>query len=248
MDEKKIYGFHPVREALLGEKKPERIFLRKGSDNRSFAEILQLARTHNISVQFVPLEKLNRLVPEGNHRGIVALLPEIEYVSLEEAIDRAEKISEWPLVLLLDGVSDVRNFGAIARTAECAGVAALILPAKGGAAVNEDAIKTSAGALLRIPACRVPNLRTAIYYLKDLDYTIIGTDAKGKQSLYETQFTKRVALVMGAEGTGISRGVLGLCDSLVSIPQLGEIGSLNVSAATAVVLYEALRQRLAKDK
>jgi 23S rRNA (guanosine2251-2'-O)-methyltransferase len=244
MNEKKIFGFHPVREALLGNKKPERVFLRKGHDSPVAAQILQLAREYEIPVQFVPVEKLNKLAAGGNHHGVAAQYPGLDYVTLEEAVETAGKTTEWPLVLLLDGVSDVRNFGAIARTAECAGVGALILPAKGGAAVNEDAIRTSAGALLRIPTCRVPNLRTAVYFLKESGYTVIGTDAKGEDTIYRTNFKRPTALVMGAEGAGISRGIAGICDALAAIPQLGEIGSLNVSAATAVVLFEIVRQRL----
>ena len=243
ISKKNIYGFHPVKESLLADKKPDKVYLKKGADSPSTAHILQLARTHGIPVQYVPVEKLDKLSARGNHQGVVALFSGLEYVSLEEAVTKAGEMSPFPLVLLLDGVSDVRNFGAIARTAECAGVGALILPAKGGAAVNQESIRTSAGALLRIPTSRVPNLRTALFYLKDAGYTIIGTDAKGDIPLYEASFKRPVALILGSEGAGISRSVKSLCDHLVAIPQWGEIGSLNVSAAAAVVLFEAVRQK-----
>ena len=244
MLEDRIYGIHPVREALIGNKKLEKILIRKGMESPAAAEITELARQQNVPVQYVPQEKLNHLSGKGNHQGVVAVLAQLDYISLEEAAQAASAKSKFPTVLLLDGVSDVRNFGAIARTCECAGVGALILPAKGGAAVNQDAIKTSAGALLRIPTCKVPNLKTALYYLKESGYSITGTVAGAERSIYDADFCRPTALVMGAEGKGISGGVMQLCDQLVSIPQLGEIGSLNVSAATAVVLYEAVRQRI----
>lgn len=244
MPEDRIYGIHPVREALTGNKKMEKILIKKGMDNHSVTEIADLARQQNVPVQYVPQEKLNHMSGNRNHQGVMAVLAQLDYISLEEAVEAASANNKYPTVLLLDGVSDVRNFGAIARTCECAGVGALILPAKGGAAVNQDAIKTSAGALLRIPACKVPNLRTALYYLKESGYTVIGTVAGLNKTIYDADFCRPTALVMGAEGKGISGGVMQLCDQLVSIPQLGEIGSLNVSAATAVVLYEAVRQRI----
>ena len=246
MLEDRIYGIHPVREALIGNKKLEKILIRKGMESPAVAEITELARQQNVPVQYVPQEKLNHLSGKGNHQGVVAVLAQLDYISLEEAAQAASAKSKFPTVLLLDGVSDVRNFGAIARTCECAGVGALILPAKGGAAVNQDAIKTSAGALLRIPTCKVPNLKTALYYLKESGYTITGTVSGAERSIYDADFCRPAAFVMGAEGKGISDGVMQLCDQLVSIPQLGEIGSLNVSAATAIVLFEAVRQRINK--
>ena len=246
MLEDRIYGIHPVREALIGNKKLEKILIRKGMESPAGAEITELARQQNVPVQYVPQEKLNHLSGKGNHQGVVAVLAQLDYVSLEEAAQAASAKSKFPTVLLLDGVSDVRNFGAIARTCECAGVGALILPAKGGAAVNQDAIKTSAGALLRIPTCKVPNLKTALYYLKESGYTITGTVSGAERSIYDADYCRPTAFVMGAEGKGISDGVMQLCDQLVSIPQLGEIGSLNVSAATAIVLFEAVRQRINK--
>lgn len=244
MPEDRIYGIHPVREALTGNKKMEKILIKKGMDNHSVTEIADLARQQNVPVQYVPQEKLNHMSGNRNHQGVMAVLAQLDYISLEEAVEAASANNKYPTVLLLDGVSDVRNFGAIARTCECAGVGALILPAKGGAAVNQDAIKTSAGALLRIPACKVPNLRTALYYLKESGFSVIGTVAGLNKTIYDADFCLPTAFVMGAEGKGISGGVMQLCDQLVSIPQLGEIGSLNVSAATAVVLYEAVRQRI----
>jgi len=246
MPEDRIYGMHPVREALIGNKKLEKILIRKGMDSPAAADITELARQQNVPVQYVPQEKLNHMSGNKTHQGVMAVLAQLDYISLEEAVEAASANNKYPTVLLLDGVSDVRNFGAIARTCECAGVGALILPAKGGAAVNQDAIKTSAGALLRIPTCKVPNLKTALYYLKESGYTITGTVSGAERSIYDADYCRPTAFVMGAEGKGISDGVMQLCDQLVSIPQLGEIGSLNVSAATAIVLFEAVRQRINK--
>lgn len=242
----RIYGVHPVREALQSEAKLERVLFRQGMEGPVFKEILDLAQAKGVSVQFVPQEKLNHLVKGETHQGMVAILAQIDYVDLEEAINGVLAGSAHPLVVLLDGVSDVRNFGAIARTCECAGVGALIVPAKGGAAVNQDAIKTSAGALLRLPTCKVPNLRTALYYLKEQGFAVVGATEKATESLYSYAFEGPTALVMGAEGQGISASVRALCDAELSIPMLGSIGSLNVSAATAIVLYEIVRQRINK--
>jgi 23S rRNA (guanosine2251-2'-O)-methyltransferase len=244
MAESKIYGVHPVREALTSGKKLERIMLRQGTESPVFREIMQLAQEKGVPVQFVPQEKLNYLAKGETHQGMVAIPAQLDYANFEETVEMLLAGNDNPVVVLLDGVSDVRNFGAIARTCECAGVGALILPAKGGAAVNQDAVKTSAGALLRIPTCKVPNLRTAVFYLKQSGFRIVGASEKTDGLIYDNDFTVPTALIMGAEGAGISRGIVALCDALVAVPLLGSIGSLNVSAATAVVLYEAVRQRI----
>ncbi len=244
MADDRIFGIHPVREALLGGKKIEKVCLRQGLDSPVLRDVKDLCGQVGVPVQFVPQEKLTHLVKTDQHQGVVAILAQLDYVTLEEAVQKVLNNTESkPLVVLLDGVSDVRNFGAIARTCECAGAGALFVPAKGGAAVNQDAIKTSAGALLRLPTCKVPNLRTAIYYLKQSGFSVVGASEKAETPLYDFDFNQPVAVVMGSEGTGISPAVLALCDALVAIPLLGTIGSLNVSAAAAVVLYEAVRQR-----
>ena len=240
-----IYGIHSVLEALSSGKKVERVLLKKGMEGVNISTILQLCRDQSIPVQFVPMEKLDRTV-SGRHQGVVACMPQLEYVPLEEAIVTSLATNPHPLALLLDGVTDVRNFGAVARTAECAGVSVIILPAKGGAAINADALKSSAGALLRIPVSRVPNLRTAIYYLKESGFSIVAATEKGDGSMYDTNMCGATAIVLGAEDSGISSSVLALCDYKVSIPMLGSIASLNVSAAAAVVLFEAVRQRTLK--
>ena len=237
-----IFGIHSVLEALASGKKIEKILLRKGMEGANMDKITQLCKDQLIPIQYVPMEKLDRTV-SGRHQGVVAFLAQITYTSLEEGIEAALATTPHPIVLLLDGVTDVRNFGAIARSAECAGVSLIILPAKGGAAINADAVKSSAGALLRIPVSRVPNLRMALYYVKESGFAVVAASQKGTESIYDTPMRGATAVVLGAEDTGISTSVLALCDHIASIPMNGTISSLNVSAAAAVVLFEAVRQR-----
>lgn len=237
-----LFGMHPVLEAIADDRKIEKVLFKKGMDGPLFREMLEKLQEKEIPFQFVPIEKLNGIT-RGKHQGVVAYLPQLDYIELEDMVVRAFKKSETPLLLLLDGVSDVRNFGAIARTAECAGVSGLILPAKGGAAVNADAIKTSAGALLRIPTTKTANLRVALYYLKESGFEIIAATEKADKNIYEVDFKKPTAIIMGAEDKGISESVLALCDEKIKIPMGGVIGSLNVSVAAAIVMFEAVRQR-----
>ena len=237
-----LFGMHPVTEALLSGKKIEKILFKQGLEGDRFHQLMELAQERQIPVQFVPGERIDRY-GKGRAQGVVAFLAQIDFVDLETMVSQALAQSDRPIFVLLDGVSDVRNFGAIARTAECAGVSGLILPAKGGAAINADAVKTSAGALLRIPTCRVPNLKTALYYLKESGFQVVGATEKTDELMYAVDFTQPTALVMGSEGRGISAPVMGLCDALAKIPMAGEIGSLNVSVATSIILYEAVRQR-----
>jgi 23S rRNA (guanosine2251-2'-O)-methyltransferase len=188
------------------------------------------------------VEKLHSLT-SNHHQGVVAFISLIPYVDLEEVVVRVMERGEAPLVLLLDGVTDVRNFGAIARSAECAGAHALVLPAKGAAPINADALKTSSGALSRIPVCRTPNLQSDNYYHIDIGLQLVAATEKSDTLIYRCDFRLPTALVMGAEDAGISKPVLKLCDRQVRIPLQGAIGSLNVSAAAAVALFEAVRQR-----
>jgi 23S rRNA (guanosine2251-2'-O)-methyltransferase len=237
-----LYGMHPVMEALMAGRKIEKILFKQGLEGDRFRQLLEMAQAQEIPVQFVPGERIDRY-GKGRAQGVVAFLAQIDFVELETLVENALAQSPNPLFVLLDGVSDVRNFGAIARTAECAGVSGLILPAKGGAAINADAVKTSAGALLRIPTSRVSNLKTALYYLKESGFQIVGATEKTDDLMYAVDFCQPTALVMGSEGKGISAPVLSMCDAQARIPMAGEIGSLNVSVATSVILYEAVRQR-----
>ncbi len=239
-----VVGLRPVIEIIKAGKAVERVLLKQGLEGDLSRELQSLLTEKKIPFQFVPIEKLNSLT-SSNHQGVAAYLPLIEYVDLETCIKKVVQQGETPLVLLLDGVTDVRNFGGIARSAECAGVHLIVVPAKGAAPINTDAIKTSAGALGRIPVCRVPNLKTAIYFFKDNGIKIVAATEKATLKLYDNDFTGPTAIVMGAEDTGISDGVLKLSDAAVRIPLQGNIASLNVSVATAVTLFEVVRQRSA---
>lgn len=237
-----IYGMRAVTEAVRSGRKFEKVLFKQGMEGAQYRELLDALMQNDIPFQFVPFQKLNSLV-KGSHQGVVAYISQIDYVPYEEMIELAMSRKEAPLFLLLDGVSDVRNFGAIARTAECAGVDGIILPAKGGAAINADAVKTSAGALLRVPTAKVTNLKLPLYYLLESGFQVVAATEKAETSLYDVKFRKPTAIVMGSEQKGISPAVLDLCTAEARIPMMGEIGSLNVSVAAAIVLYEAVRQR-----
>lgn len=240
-----LYGMHPVLEAVRTGKKFDKVLLRQGLENPQFRELMELLQKNGIPYQFVPVEKLNHTV-RGAHQGVIACIASIDYISIEEMVDTALAVTPSPLIAILDGVSDVRNLGAISRTLECAGGNGIIVPAKGGAAINADAIKSSAGALMRIGISKVPNLRYAVYYLKQSGFSIVAATEKADGSIYDADMTGPCAVIMGSEGRGISQSVLSLADVRASIPMSGEISSLNVSAAAAVVLFEAVRQRQAK--
>lgn len=251
-----IFGIHPVREAIEVGTEIEKIYFRKtvgeslspgDRTNVGAANALrEQAEEAGIHIQEVPVEKLNRLTRNGNHQGVVAVVAAIEYKDINELAEELEaKIGagEAPLVMLMDSVTDIRNFGAIARSAECAGVSALIMPAKNSAPVNAEAIKSSAGALTLIPVSRVGSLKGAVTLLKNIGMQCVGATEKSNTLVYEADFTKPTVIVMGAEDKGISRDILNLCDIQAGIPLVGRIESLNVSAAAAVILFEARRQR-----
>lgn len=240
-----LFGMHPVREAVLAGKKIEKVMFKQGLESPQFRELLDILQENDIPTQFVPIERLNRIA-RGNHQGVIAIFAKLDYVPLEEMVDRAMAKNEAPIFVLLDGVSDVRNLGAIVRTVECAGAAGVIVPAKGGAAITAEGIKASAGALLRVDVSRVQNLRIAIMHLQANGFQIIGASEKADGYVSDIDFTKPTAIVMGSEGKGISSSALALCDNTAKIPMAGEIGSLNVSVATSIFLYEALRQRVVK--
>lgn len=238
-----LYGMHPVLDAVRQGRKFEKILFRKGLEGEQFRTLLEEADRRGIPHQFVPSEKMNRLV-KGAHQGVVAYLAQIEYVPFEEMVEAALSRKANPVFLLLDGVSDVRNLGAIARSAECAGVDGIVVPARGSAAINADAVKTSAGALLRVPVARVANLRVALYYFRESEFQVVAASEKAEDALYEVNFRKATVIVMGSEGQGISEPVLNLCTVGARIPMAGQTGSLNVSVAAAIVLFEAVRQRM----
>ena len=242
MDNNLIFGIRPVVEAIEAGREIEKLYIRKGAEGQLMTELRDLCLRHRVHVQEVPVEKLNRLV-RGNHQGVVAQIAAIAYVQLDDILERVPD-DETPLVMVFDGVTDVRNFGAIARSAECAGAHGLIAPLKNSAPVNAEAIRASAGALTTIPVCRVGSIRNTIKTLQAEGFQVVAATEKSRKLLYDADLRRPTALVMGAEETGISKEVLKLCDERLAIPLIGRIESLNVSAAAAVMLFEVVRQRI----
>ena len=242
MDNNLIFGIRPVVEAIEAGREIEKLYIRKGAEGQLMTELRDLCLRHRVHVQEVPVEKLNRLV-RGNHQGVVAQIAAIAYVQLDDILERVPD-DETPLVVVFDGVTDVRNFGAIARSAECAGAHGLIAPLKNSAPVNAEAIRASAGALTTIPVCRVGSIRNTIKTVQAEGFQVVAATEKSRKLLYDADLRRPTALVMGAEETGISKEVLKLCDERLAIPLIGRIESLNVSAAAAVMLFEVVRQRI----
>lgn len=237
-----IFGTRAIIEAINSDKEIDKLFIQKGLSNPLIKELVQTARKHNLPIAQVPIEKLNRLTRK-NHQGAIAFISAIKYASLDNIIDNCYQQGKDPFVVILDRVTDVRNFGAIARTAECAGVDCLIIPSRGGAAINSDAMKTSAGALNYLPVCREDNLKNTINYLKNSGVSIIACTEKTKQLIYEIDYSGPIAIIMGSEEDGISPEYLKLADQRGRIPMSGKIDSLNVSVSTAIAIYEAIRQK-----
>ena len=242
MDNNLIFGIRPVVEAIEAGREIEKLYIRKGAEGQLMTELRDLCLRHRVRVQEVPVEKLNRLV-RGNHQGVVAQIAAIAYVQLDDILERVPD-DETPLVVVFDGVTDVRNFGAIARSAECAGAHGLIAPLKNSAPVNAEEIRASAGALTTIPVCRVGSIRNTLKTLQAEGFQVVAATEKSRKLLYDADLRRPTALVMGAEETGISKEVLKLCDERLAIPLIGRIESLNVSAAAAVMLFEVVRQRI----
>lgn len=240
-DSAKIFGIRAIMEAIRAEKSIEKIYLQKGLQGALFSELNSLIKKHHISSSYVPVEKLNKLSRNQNHQGVVAKISDISFSSLEDILEKNQ--SESPLYLLLDQLTDVRNFGAILRTAECTKVNAIIIPSHGSAPLNADAIKTSAGAAFKIPICKVNHLLDAIYQLQAEGIEVLAITEKTDALLYEINLKKPIALVMGSEHKGISPAILKTSDHKAKLPLLGEIESLNVSVACGASLYEVVRQR-----
>lgn len=244
--ETKLYGLRAILEAIEADKSIDKIFLQKGLRGELFAELEKKIRKKGLNFSYVPVEKLNRLTP-SNHQGAVAQISPISFYDLDALVTAVKETKDQPLFLVLDQLSDVRNFGAIIRTAECTGVDGIIIQKKGSAPINGDTIKTSAGAVFNIPICKVDHIKDALYYFQASDIKIIAATEKAENSLYITDFTKGCAIVMGSEGKGISPSVLKIVDAKAKLPMFGNIASLNVSVACGVFLYEAVRQRQSSD-
>ena len=238
----KIYGIHAVLEALNEGLPLNKVLIQRDVQNDRLRDIIQILKKRGIPFQLVPKEKLNRLTSK-QHQGIIALGSPVEYLTVSELLPMLYEDGETPLLLVLDGVTDVRNVGAIARSAECFGAHGIVVPAQGSALLNADAMKSSAGALLKVPVCREINFSEAIKYMKGSGLSLMACTEKATQDLADADFSAPLAIVMGAEGEGIHPDLLAACDQQVRIPMTGEIGSLNVSVAAGVILYEAQRQR-----
>ncbi|PKQ43504.1 23S rRNA (guanosine(2251)-2'-O)-methyltransferase RlmB [Confluentibacter flavum] len=242
-EQTQIFGIRAVIEAVNAGETIDKVFLQKGLKGDLFGELEAVLRQHSINSSYVPVEKLNRLT-KGNHQGVVAHISPIEFHDLEELMMTVLESGKTPLFLLLDQLSDVRNFGAIIRTAECTGVNGIIIQKKGGAPVNGDTIKTSAGAVFKIPICKVDHIKDAVYYMQASGIKVVAATEKTESTLYDISFKEPCAIIMGSEDRGINPSILKIVDAKAKLPLLGEIESLNVSVACGAFLYEAVRQRL----
>lgn len=241
-----VYGTRAVIEAVRSGKEFERIFIQQGVSNPLVRELKGVLQDAGLHFSNVPAEKLNRMV-RGNHQGVVALLSEIEYHSVDQVVARIFEEGKTPFLLILDRITDTRNLGAIARTAECAGVHAIIIPSRGSALLNSDAVKTSAGALHHIPVCREDNLKDTIEFLKDSGIRVYACSEKTDKLSWSVELSGPLAVIMGSEENGVSPEYLKRCDGAIRLPMAGAVGSYNVSVATGMALYEVLRQRSAHE-
>lgn len=237
-----IYGLRPLLEAINSGKTIDKVLFQKGLQGELFKEVFFEVRRHKIPFQYVPQEKINRFT-RRTHQGVIAFLSAIEYCNIYDILPAVFEAGRVPLLLMLDKITDVRNLGAIARSAECAGTDSIILPLNGGAQINEDAVKCSAGALHKIPVCRHSNLGEIIRYLQESGVAVIGVSEKAETTYYQKDFTLPTCLLLGNEYEGIAWDYLRLCDDTVRIPMMGTVGSLNVSVAAGITLFEIVKQR-----
>jgi len=237
-----IFGTRTVMEAIKAGREIEKIFIQAGLNNDLIRELIGTAQSRKVPYTFVPQQKLNAL-GDKNHQGVVCQLAVVQYASLENIIDKCYNEGREPFFLILDRVTDVRNFGAIARTVECAGLDGIIIGDKGNAPISADAMKTSAGALNHLPVCRVKDMRETFRFLKDNGIQVVACTEKAEKSLYEIQLNSPLALILGSEEDGISPQMLKDADHLAKIPMRGQIASLNVSVAAGIAIYEAVRQK-----
>jgi 23S rRNA (guanosine2251-2'-O)-methyltransferase len=238
-----IFGIRAVIEAIEADKAIEKILLQKGLSNELFGQLRKALHGKDIPYQFVPPQKIDRITKK-NHQGVIAYMAEVIYYTTEDLLQEVFESGRTPLILILDRVTDVRNFGAIARSAECAGVDFIIIPSRGAAQINSDAIKTSAGALHRMKVCREDNLKDIIEYLKEYKIQIVACHEKTDTLMYDADLKQATAIIMGSEENGISGEYIKRSDVAVKIPMSGHIASLNVSVATGIVLFEVIRQRM----
>lgn len=241
-DNRILFGIHSILEAISSGKELDKVLIRRGAGSGLMKELLAALRRQGIPFQQVPVEKLNSITRK-NHQGVIAWISEISYSDITSILPSVFESGRDPLVLVLDGVSDVRNFGAVARSAECAGVDALVIPSTGSARINADAVKTSAGALHRIPVCRHGDLVGLARFLKDSGLRLFAATEKAEDVVFRTDLSGPAGIILGSEERGISPALLKEAGQWISIPMKGNISSLNVSVAAGIILYEVLRQR-----
>ena len=240
-----IFGIRAIIEAIESGSTINKIYLQKGLRGNLFYELDKLIKVKKLTTSIVPVEKLDRLSKRSNHQGAVAQISPVEFYDLEELVEKTIENEKTPLFLILDQLSDVRNFGAIIRTAECTGVNGIIIQKNGSAPVNAETIKTSAGAAFKIPICKVDHIKDALFLLQASDIKTVAATEKTEDSIFDINFNQPMAIVMGSEHRGVNPSVLKMVDYKAKLPLLGEIASLNVSVACGAFLYETVRQRLA---
>ena len=239
----RVYGIQNVISAIEDGKTIDKLFIKKGLHNDEFSKLWKLVRLRRINYKHVPIEKLNRLT-KRKHEGVFAFISPIDFHKIEDIIPAIFEEGKSPLILVLDSITDVRNFGAITRTAECAGVDAILIPEKNTSAINADAMTTSAGALKKMQICRTWNLKLSLDFLIKSGLQVIGCTQKATNSIYSANFKLPTAIIVGSEEKGINDELLFMCNSKLQIPMYGETESLNVSVAAAIICYEAVRQRI----
>ena len=238
-----IFGIRAIIEAINAKKEIDKVFVQKDAQGDLMQDLMKTMKRNNINFSYVPVEKLNRLTP-NNHQGAVATIAPISFVALETMVESVIESGKKPLFLILDQLSDARNFGAIIRTAECTGVDGIIIQKQGSAPVNGDTVKTSAGAVFNVPICKVDHIKDAIFYLQGSGIKTVAATEKTDQNIYDINFNEGVAIIMGSEDRGVNPSVLKIVDEKAKLPMFGTIESLNVSVACGAFLYEDLRQRM----
>ena len=243
-NEHQIFGIRAIIEAINAGKEIDKVFIQKEAQGDLMQELMKTMKKGNINFSYVPVEKLNKLSKFNNHQGAVASIAPIKFVTMEQLVEGILEKKENPLFLILDQLSDARNFGAIIRTAECTGVDGIIIQKQGSAPVNGDTVKTSAGAVFNVPICKVDHIKDAVFYLQGSGISTVAATEKTENNIYDIDFKGGIAIIMGSEDKGVNPSVLKIVDQKAKLPMYGTISSLNVSVACGAFLYEAVRQRL----
>ncbi|MFC4817458.1 23S rRNA (guanosine(2251)-2'-O)-methyltransferase RlmB [Flavobacterium sp. GCM10023249] len=241
--EHQIFGIRAIIEAINAKKEIDKVFIQKDAQGDLMQELMKTMKRNNINFSYVPVEKLNKLT-HNNHQGAVATIAPITFHTLENLVESLLEKEKKPLLLILDQLSDARNFGAIIRTAECTGVDGIIIQKQGSAPVNGDTVKTSAGAVFNVPICKVDHIKDAVFYLQGSGIKTVAATEKTDNNIYDINFNEPVAIIMGSEDRGVNPSVLKIVDEKAKLPMFGTIESLNVSVACGAFLYETLRQRM----